>query len=137
MADSNEHSGMIAQFCGVTGADSSRAKLFLESAAWNLQLALASFYEDPDDGRDHQSSPELPPERPKSPVPASKPPSRPPARIRGLADLNNDDSANEEEGQAFYAGGSEHSGQQVLGPGKKPDKEHFVAEMFKAAKMLV
>ncbi|KAL3203583.1 hypothetical protein MRX96_011950 [Rhipicephalus microplus] len=132
MADSNEHSGMIAQFCGVTGADSSRAKLFLESAAWNLQLALASFYEDPDDGRDHQSSPELPPERPKSPVPASKPPSRPPARIRGLADLNNDDSANEEEGQAFYAGGS---GAQVLGPGKKPDKEHFVAEMFKAAKM--
>ncbi|KAL1485097.1 hypothetical protein MTO96_032178, partial [Rhipicephalus appendiculatus] len=56
--------------------------------------------------------------------------------IRGLADLTNDDSANEEEGQAFYAGGSEHSGQQVLGPGKKPDnKEHFVAEMFKAAKM--
>uniref|UniRef100_A0A224Z374 UBX domain-containing protein 1 n=1 Tax=Rhipicephalus zambeziensis TaxID=60191 RepID=A0A224Z374_9ACAR len=136
MADSNEHSDLIAQFCGVTGADSSRAKLFLESASWNLQLALASFYEDPDDGRDQQSSPELPPERPKSPVPASKPPARPSARIRGLADLTSDDSANEEEGQAFYAGGSEHSGQQVLGPGKKPDnKENFVAEMFKAAKM--
>ncbi|KAH6941735.1 hypothetical protein HPB50_023067 [Hyalomma asiaticum] len=57
------------------------------------------------------------------------------SRIRGLSDLTNDDSANEEEGQAFYAGGSEHSGQQVLGPGKKPEgKENFVVEMFNAAK---
>lgn len=38
-------------------------------------------------------------------------------------------SSDEEEGQAFYAGGSVHSGQQVLGPGKKKD---FVAEMFKS-----
>ncbi|KAG8333169.1 NSFL1 cofactor p47 [Homalodisca vitripennis] len=39
-------------------------------------------------------------------------------------------SSDEEEGQAFYAGGSEHSGQQVLGPGKK--KKDIVAEMFKS-----
>lgn len=35
----------------------------------------------------------------------------------------------EEEGQAFYAGGSEHSGQQVIGPGKRRD---IVADMFKS-----
>ncbi|KAH6941736.1 hypothetical protein HPB50_023068 [Hyalomma asiaticum] len=67
MADANEESDLIAQFCGVTGADSSRAKLCLESASWNLQLALASFYEDPDDGMGPQSSPEPPPERPEKP----------------------------------------------------------------------
>nr|XP_050023787.1 NSFL1 cofactor p47-like [Dermacentor andersoni] len=139
MADSNEHSDLIAQFCGVTGADSSRAKLCLESASWNLQLALASFYEDPEESMDQQSSPELPPEQNKSPkhvsIAANKPTARSSARIRGFSDLTNDDSANEEEGQAFYAGGSERSGQQVLGPGKKPDsKENFVVEMFKAAK---
>lgn len=38
-------------------------------------------------------------------------------------------SSDEEEGQAFYAGGSRNSGQQILGPPKKRD---IVADMFKA-----
>ncbi|XP_077547946.1 NSFL1 cofactor p47-like isoform X2 [Haemaphysalis longicornis] len=114
MADS-EHSDLIAQFCGVTGADSSRAKLCLESAAWNLQLALASFYEDHDESMDRTSSREPSPEPvepPKSPkhVTIASDKGKAPARSSG-------------------------SGQQVLGPGKKPDsKENFVVEVFKAAK---
>uniref|UniRef100_A0A023GJF2 Protein tyrosine phosphatase shp1/cofactor for p97 atpase-mediated vesicle membrane fusion n=1 Tax=Amblyomma triste TaxID=251400 RepID=A0A023GJF2_AMBTT len=140
MADSGEHSDLIAQFCGVTGADSSRAKLCLESSSWNLQLALAAFYEDPDDSMDRSSSREVSPEPPRSPkhvtiAGTDRPPVRSSGRIRGLSDLANDDSANEDEGQAFYAGGSERSGQQVLGPGRKADsKENFVLEVFKAAK---
>ncbi|KAH9366573.1 hypothetical protein HPB48_021752 [Haemaphysalis longicornis] len=124
--------------------DSSRAKLCLESAAWNLQLALASFYEDHDESMDRTSSrepspePVEPPKSPKHVTIASdkgKAPARSSGRIKGLADLARDDSGTEEEGQAFYAGGSERSGQQVLGPGKKPDsKENFVVEVFKAAK---
>lgn len=53
-------------------------------------------------------------------------------RINTLAGLSKerDSSSDEDEGQAFYAGGSEHSGQQVLGPGKK--KRDFVSEMFKS-----
>jgi len=43
--------------------------------------------------------------------------------------------SDEEEGQAFYAGGSERSGQQILGP-KKKSKNDFVGDMFKAAKDL-
>merc|ERR1712226_344680 len=45
----------------------------------------------------------------------------------------NDDSS-DEEGQAFYVGGSEHSGQQVVGPsrGKKPAK--LIQDMFESAK---
>lgn len=47
-----------------------------------------------------------------------------------LTDLKNKEcSPEEEEGQAFYAGGSERSGQQVLGPGKKKD---IVSDMFKS-----
>merc|ERR1712002_144324 len=38
-----------------------------------------------------------------------------------------------EEGQAFYAGGSETSGQQILGPKKKEGAE-FVKHMFKKAR---
>ncbi len=45
-----------------------------------------------------------------------------------------DDSSSEEEGQAFYAGGSETSGQQILGPGKKKEGSDFVKHMFKKAK---
>ncbi|KAL0118614.1 hypothetical protein PUN28_009351 [Cardiocondyla obscurior] len=48
-----------------------------------------------------------------------------------LNDLQHSDSSSEEEeGQAFYAGGSEHSGQQVLGPGKK--KKDIISDMFKS-----
>lgn len=35
-------------------------------------------------------------------------------------------------GQAFYAGGSERSGQQILGPGK--GRKDFVTEMFKSVR---
>lgn len=52
-------------------------------------------------------------------------------RFATLASLNKDGSSDEEEGQAFFAGGSEHSGQQILGPGK--NKTNIVAEMFKTA----
>ena len=40
----------------------------------------------------------------------------------------------QEEGQAYYAGGSETSGQQILGPPKKKDGRDFVKEMFKKAR---
>lgn len=53
-------------------------------------------------------------------------------RFGTLNDLQNKDSSSEEEeGQAFYAGGSEHSGQQVLGPGKKKKKD-IISDMFKS-----
>ncbi|XP_015598111.1 NSFL1 cofactor p47 [Cephus cinctus] len=61
---------------------------------------------------------------------SSKPKSKPKPRFGTINDLQNrDSSSDEEEGQAFYAGGSEHSGQQVLGPGKKND---IISDMFKS-----
>ena len=42
------------------------------------------------------------------------------------------DSSSDDEGQAFYAGGSEHSGQQVIGPKKK--NKDVVSKLFKSAK---
>ena len=62
------------------------------------------------------------------------------SRVRTLASLRQDsdseDSGNE-EGQAFYAGGSDSSGQQILGPSKnkgKGNREELVAQMFKSVK---
>lgn len=50
--------------------------------------------------------------------------------IASLQQQTNSGSSDEEDGQAFYAGGSRTSGQQVLGPRKKKD---IAAEMFKSA----
>nr|CAD7258148.1 unnamed protein product [Timema shepardi] len=113
-----------------------------ENSAW--LVALASFYEN--DGDDNpiiveDTEPEGQAAPPPSPVPVltdshhkQKPKPKQPAgyssRIATVAGLDSDTS-DEEEGQAFYAGGSEHSGQQVLGPSKKKD---IVSEMFKSVK---
>lgn len=63
--------------------------------------------------------------------PAEPKGAKPKPKFGTLSDLQNKDSSSEEEeGQAFYAGGSEHSGQQVLGPGKK--KKDIISDMFKS-----
>lgn len=51
-----------------------------------------------------------------------------------LASLNQETSDDDEEqGQAFYAGGSERSGQQVLGPPRKNPIKDYVTSLFQAA----
>lgn len=57
----------------------------------------------------------------------------------GIATLSsirdNPDDHEEQHRQAFYAGGSETSGQQVLGPNsRKPNTDRIVSDMFKQAK---
>lgn len=50
-------------------------------------------------------------------------------------EISSDSDEDGEKGQAFYAGGSVHSGQQVLGPPRsRKNGEEIVKEMFKAAR---
>ncbi|XP_017875399.1 NSFL1 cofactor p47 isoform X2 [Ceratina calcarata] len=61
---------------------------------------------------------------------SSKDKGKPKAKFAVLSDFKDRESSpEEEEGQAFYAGGSKHTGQQILGPGKKKD---IVSDMFKS-----
>lgn len=140
MADAS-HSDLLAQFTGVTGVDAERAKFYLEAAAWNLDVAMSSFYDEGDNmGEEDVAEP-----APAAPAPATdpqriSPPPRvaqPKSRFGTISNLKPEDSesSSEEEGQAFYAGGSERSGQQVLGPPrKKQSADKLVDTMFKAAK---
>ncbi|KAI0226633.1 NSFL1 cofactor p47 [Lamellibrachia satsuma] len=142
MADAS-HDELIVQFTSVTGADAERAKFYLESAAWSLDVAMASFYEEDDDGGEDMAMPEsmrssTPPtdlNNQNSGV-ASAPvrgPDR--GRIATLMNTKPGDSDSDDDHQAFYTGGSEHGGgQQILGPRKKVGGEEVVKEMFKAAK---
>ncbi|XP_066152285.1 NSFL1 cofactor p47 [Euwallacea fornicatus] len=127
MSDQDEK---IQQFTAITGSNSDRAKFFLESAAWDVEIAMSRYYEN--DGDDDveviEDSSVQPPETPSPVVTPVKPKPKKSSNFATIDTLTTS-SDEEEEGQAYYAGGSEHSGQQVLGPPKKRD---IVADMFKS-----
>ena len=150
MAD-EDHDLLITQFGDITGQDPERSKFFLESSGWDIELALGSFYEA--DGMDVEEFEDAQAEAPKEVAanagekpktdraPTGGASSRQPAsnintfssRFGSKANDDNDSSdSDSEEGQAFYAGGSETSGQQILGP--KKDGSKFVKHMFKKAR---
>ncbi|XP_013787801.1 NSFL1 cofactor p47-like [Limulus polyphemus] len=145
-----EQDELIKYFCSITDVDCDRAKLYLEAAAWNLDFALSSFYEETDDLGDPvvvepdylnketdgtgntvvEEPDELNKEMSSQPTSAASGSSS--SRFVTLSSLMK--TENDDEGQAFYAGGSERSGQQILGPGKRKSGNDFVSEIFKAAK---
>ncbi|KAG7202892.1 hypothetical protein KM043_010037 [Ampulex compressa] len=144
----SNHEELVSQFTDVTGVESERAQFYLESSAWQLEVALASFYEndepatignDPQDAEqslledDYRCAVENTSQDTKNKEMesnSSKAKYKPNPKFGTINDLQNRESSSEdEEGQAFYAGGSEHSGQQVLGPGKKKD---IVSDIFKS-----
>ncbi|XP_071628183.1 NSFL1 cofactor p47 isoform X1 [Temnothorax longispinosus] len=136
------HDELVSQFADVTGVDAERALFYLESSAWQLEVALTSFFENDEPAElvtesldiqqaegSEDNAGAMSNKQAKSDSTESKG-AKPKPRFGTLNDLQNaDTSSDEEEGQAFYAGGSEHSGQQVLGPGKK--KKDIISDMFK------
>lgn len=51
-----QHDELISEFVNITGADAERSKFYLESTAWNLELALQTFYDEPEVPIDERSS---------------------------------------------------------------------------------
>ncbi|KAL1513125.1 hypothetical protein ABEB36_002585 [Hypothenemus hampei] len=127
MSDSEEK---LQQFVAITGANLDRAKFFLESSAWDVEVAMSRYYENESDHVElvDESSP-TPPSQVSPTVTTSKSKPKKPSNFATINTLTTS-SDEDEEGQAYYAGGSEHSGQQVLGPPKK--KKDIVAAMFKS-----
>ncbi|CAK1547781.1 unnamed protein product [Leptosia nina] len=135
----------LRQFCDVTGADENRSKFFLESSNWQLEVALSSFYEHGGNVEDVPNpEPVSASPQPMSESDMDSPPGSPEksqkkdkkkksnTKFATLDTLQQDSSSEEDEGQAFYAGGSERSGQQILGPGK--GRKDIVSEMFKSVR---
>ena len=122
----------------VTGIEGDRATFFLESANWNLEMALGSFYENLGQDEDMEAAP--PAAEAAAASPAVDPePSKPTAAKTGgnvsmLSASSGDSDEDDEQGQAFYAGGSTSSGQQILGPPKKKPGADFVKDMFRKAR---
>ncbi|KAL7975946.1 hypothetical protein Chor_005504 [Crotalus horridus] len=157
MADREE---ALREFVAVTGAEEERARFFLESAGGDLQIALASFYEDGGD-EDIMTLPQ-----PTSSSVTRGTAARPfrfrgernhtleeeeeevgnscdvsfcfssDHRVTSFRDLVHaqEEEEEEEEGQRFYAGGSERSGQQIVGPPRKKSSNELVEDLFRGAK---
>lgn len=110
-----------------------------------MQIAVATFLEDTDDTEviaEPEVLEELEEEEPESVEMSSDPsgskkekkPSGAKPKFATLGTLNDaESSSDEEQGQAFYAGGSERSGQQVLGPPRKNPIKDYVSEVFRSA----
>uniref|UniRef100_A0A8C0RDK8 NSFL1 cofactor p47 n=2 Tax=Canis lupus familiaris TaxID=9615 RepID=A0A8C0RDK8_CANLF len=124
-----ERQDALREFVAVTGADEDRARFFLESAGWDLQIALASFYEDGGDEDIVTISQATPSSVSRGTAPSDN-------RVTSFRDLihDQDEEEEEEEGQRFYAGGSERSGQQIVGPPRKKSPNELVDDLFKGAK---
>jgi len=133
----SENDEKLAQFQSITGCDPERAQFYLESANWQLDLAMASFYEGDGDmevGGDQDAA------APPVAAPPAADPVAPKAagnagggigRINFGAAGGSDSDDSDSEQQAFFAGGSSHSGNVILGPKKK---KFNVGDMFKAAR---
>ncbi|KAL7864718.1 hypothetical protein AOLI_G00161380 [Acnodon oligacanthus] len=118
----------VREFVAVTDVDEERARFFLESAGWDLQLALASFFED---GAEDDIV--TLPQSESGSVSRSTGPSE--HRVTSFRDLmHEDEDDSDDEGQRFFAGGSERSGQQIVGPPKKKNTNEVVEDLFKGAK---
>ncbi|CAC5416111.1 SHP1 [Mytilus coruscus] len=124
----------VDQFKNLTGVDDERAKFYIESAGGNVELAVSSFYEE--DGDDNMvQAPVSQPTVQKSTQHGASGPPKQPSRFATIANYQKEgDSSSSDEGQAFYAGGSETSGQQVLGPSKKKNNKKIVEDLFQSAK---
>ncbi|XP_011527602.1 NSFL1 cofactor p47 isoform X1 [Homo sapiens] len=129
-----ERQEALREFVAVTGAEEDRARFFLESAGWDLQIALASFYEDGGDEDIVTISQATPSSVSRGTAPREKSDNR----VTSFRDLihDQDEDEEEEEGQRsrFYAGGSERSGQQIVGPPRKKSPNELVDDLFKGAK---
>merc|ERR1711936_1211557 len=127
MADKDEQ---LAQFQSITGCDADRAQFYLESSNWQLDLAMASFYEGDGDDAGMEVGGSGAPAPAAAPTPAENVPSASGGHINFVSDDQDDDGDSEQ--QAFYAGGSTNSGNMILGPKKK--KVTNVGDFFKAFK---
>jgi len=135
----SDNEALITRFMDVTGVDRARAEFYLEAANFQLQVAISSFFEattaidtDPiDDSSDeHEAAPAV-----VKPIKKESKPTSGANNFATLSSLNSSSSGDEgdEKGQAFYAGGSQHSGQQILGPPRKNPIKDYVSEVFRQA----
>lgn len=155
--DQAQKDALLENFISISGVQKERALFFLESSNWELNVALSTFYENSesaDVAAPMEESMSVPPSAPLASaasdtatplvaknVPSSKSKPTSTSRARNFASIHDynkeeDNNSDEEEGQRFYAGGSEHSGNMIVGPPKKKgmSNDAITSSLFSQAK---
>ncbi|XP_068144785.1 NSFL1 cofactor p47 [Drosophila tropicalis] len=150
---------LIAQFIEITGSDENVASFYLSSCDWDIEQALGNYWSTQVDapptptnaGQTNNPKVDVPPAAATTTSTKSnassdsasgsggsasgsgtpKPSSTKP-KFATLSDMSKQSSSDEEH-QAFYAGGSDRSGQQVLGPAKRKNFREQLTDMMRAA----
>lgn len=113
-----------------------------QQSGGGINTGQYQFDDNESDEEDFPSQPRGPPIFSSSSASSKNKPvtsSKPASKIMTLGSLNNEDddeNSGERQGQAFYAGGSEQSGQQILGPPRQK-AEHIIKNLFEKAKEYV
>jgi UBX domain-containing protein 1 len=125
-----EQQDMVAQFCGVTGANASSAQTALTSANWNLQEAVALFFAAQEGGSDNDeddepvAAPTQSAPQPSSSTTSGRRTGAPAAGggVRTLRDLqasaDDDDDEDEDKKKRDLFAGGEKSGLAVQDPSR-------------------
>jgi len=143
---------LIKQFQDICNTTEANATFFLEATNYNVDEAVAQFFGESADMQEQDNTSASPASNPPLPTAtgaasshsqkksksSSSTASRGNSRLATIASLQNrdssEDSDSEEEGQAFFVGGSvKGAGQQVLGPPRKKT-QHIVKDVFKGAR---
>lgn len=133
---------LIAEFRSIADVDEPRAKFYLESANWELQVALSSFFdsgsamdipqETLEEALPQTDAPEISHSSSGTPLDAAKKTAAPNrSKFASIHDYKESDTNDEDEGQRFYAGG-EKSGELIVGPPK--DNKAIASSLFQEAK---
>nr|CAB3264448.1 NSFL1 cofactor p47-like [Phallusia mammillata] len=153
----SEQADLINEFRSIADVPEERARFFLESAAWQLPVALSSFFDAgpspdiPDEMMDAENNPSEEEDPPDEDAPArntrasgSQPDKKPEttrstrsSKFSSIRDFAKEEKLedDEEEGQEYYAGGSEQSGEVIVGPPrKKKTNEEITKDLFAEAK---
>ncbi|KMY91980.1 uncharacterized protein Dsimw501_GD10253 [Drosophila simulans] len=148
---------LIAQFIEITGTDENVARFYLSSCDWDIEHALGNYWSTQADlpvpvpTVGHADNPKPKPTSTVAPDTITKAAGADAAtatssasvdiapaatkakpKFATLSDMSKESSSDDDQ-QAFYAGGSDRSGQQVLGPPKRKNFREQLTDMMRSA----
>ncbi|EDV59684.1 NSFL1 cofactor p47 [Drosophila erecta] len=152
---------LIAQFIEITGTDENVARFYLSSCDWDIEHALGNYWSTQADlpvpvpSMSHADNPKPKPTSSSgasasasaagatksvdaaaasstASVDIAPAASKAKPKFATLSDMSKESSSDEDQ-QAFYAGGSDRSGQQVLGPPKRKNFREQLTDMMRSA----
>lgn len=139
--DEDQQNSLISEFRSVADVSEQRARFYLESAAWELSVALSSFFDSANtyDAADEMEMPEedvaeATPSLDTGMIEKEKKVTTQKSKFASIHDYKSAPDDDEEEGQRFYAGGSEQSGELIVGPPKHKDNKSIASSLFQEAK---